>query len=265
MKGSRLWAVLFGCGGFIFSSGFAFGLPASLQVCDDAGEWPPFVYLERMDGQKTSKVAGLSVSLIHQIADPLGIQLNIELLPWKRCLQGVKDGKYHMLLNATVNDERREEYLISNQHSQTTPYYFYINGKVVSQKLARRADLGLYRVGGIHGYNYSYYGLEAKDVQSQGIYNYGKLIHRLQAGEFDLFVENYEILAGFSALGENYLETKGLAYAPIPEMSSTGIHMMFTKSPVGEELKHLVDEGLTRLQNDGTMQAIQMRYFNIIH
>ncbi len=42
-------------------------------------------------------------------------------------------------------------------------------------------------------------------MNPQGIYNYDHLLMRLQLGQFDLFVENIEIMAGFSSVGEPYL------------------------------------------------------------
>jgi len=231
-----------------------------IRICDDLGEWPPFVYFERQNGVKSDQLGGMSVKLVQIIMGHYNLEYSLELLPWKRCLMGVQEGRYHMLLNATENEERLKNYWPSVAYSQISPYYFFLQGQQSAPTIKRREDLANYRVGGILGYNYEYYGLHENQVTTQGIYNYENLLARLQLGQFDIFVENIEILAGFNAVGEPYLLRKNLAYRPIPGMPPTEIYMLFTRNEEGKELRNRVNQVIEILEQNGEMNRLRQKY-----
>ena len=234
-----------------------------VRICDDISEWPPFVYFERHHGIKSEKPGGFAVELIDIILNGYGLEYSLELLPWKRCLLGVQEGKYLMLLNATESDERQQHYWFSRAYSHTTPYYFYLQSRQPAPTIHRQQDLANYRVGGILGYNYQYYGLEEQQVISLGIYSYDHLLARLQQGQFDLFVENIEILAGFSSVGEPYLDRQGLVYRPIPEMPPTSIYMLFTRNESGRMLRDMVNASIDQMETNGELVRLREKYISV--
>jgi polar amino acid transport system substrate-binding protein len=219
----------------------------TVKICDDLGEWPPFTYFARANGEATTEIKGFTVSLVDRIFTEAGINYSIELLPWKRCLSGVETGTYNMLLNATYNDDRAKIFLFSEAHSTITPNVFFLKSSFPDgPKVEKKADLKNYKIGGIHGYNYDYYGLTENDVINKGIYNYESLVTQLNRGHISIFVENLEILAGFKLVGKNYLEYN-MGHKPIKDMPPTPVYMLFNKSNRGEQLKQLIDSKLPTL------------------
>lgn len=237
----------------ITSSVFAMGMSLAttaaetVKICDDLGEWPPFTYFARHKGEPTQEVQGFTVELVNKVFTEAGISYSIDLLPWKRCLAAVESGSYQMLLNATYNEEREKIFLFSDAHSYITPSVFFLKSAYPDgPQIQVKADLKNYRVGGIHGYNYDYYGLSETDVKNKGVYNYEALVQLLKRGHASIFVENVEILAGFHLVGKNYLEDS-IGYKKIEDMPPTPVYMLFNKGEAGKRLKALIDQKLPLL------------------
>jgi len=64
--------------------------------------WPPYAYRDENGNPR-----GISIDLIRLAAQNLNMETEFVLLPWKRCLQEVKTGKIHAVIDAA----KREEYL----------------------------------------------------------------------------------------------------------------------------------------------------------
>ncbi len=231
-----------------------------VRICDDSGEWPPFIHYQSRDAGKESTIVGFSVDVIEAVFAENNIKFSIELIPWKRCLREVEQGEYDMLLNASYSEERAEKYYLSSDYYAVTPYYFYSlkhnpNGLPIRSK----ADLSGYRVGGIIGYNYDYWGLETLDVDRYAA-DYAHLIGKLHRHRVDLFVENLEVIAGFSLIGKNYIGDPDLGYAPIPDALPTLFYMLFSKNERGQELMQLVNKKLADMQSSGQLQELLKKY-----
>jgi len=50
--------------------------------------------------------SGIDIQLVHQIAPELGLQVTITVLPWKRCLAQLAEGKVDAVLNASYKQDR---------------------------------------------------------------------------------------------------------------------------------------------------------------
>jgi polar amino acid transport system substrate-binding protein len=236
------------------------GLPGGkVGICDDAAEWPPYVYYRRVAGRKTAEVRGNSLNVVAAIFARHGIRYDIQLLPWKRCLQEVAGGaQYQMLLSASSNPERRAAYHLSQPYYQTHYHYFYSRSAYPQGMDVRQAaDLNRYALGGIYGYAYSLLGtVDKKAMVRTG--NYVSLVKMLHLGRFDVFAEDIEVIEGMSKLGEyDFAGDAGLAHAPLPGVEANVFHMMFTKaSPAGAALKALIDRELGLMEKSGELQKL---------
>jgi polar amino acid transport system substrate-binding protein len=77
----------------------------------------------------------------------------------------------------------------------------------------------------------------------------------------DLFIEGYEIFAGFKAIGEDYLSDPDLKYTAIPGTTPKTYHMMISRNfKYGEELKNLINEGIVELEKSGMMNNLIKKY-----
>ncbi len=234
-----------------------------INICDDGAEWPPYTYYERTEsGEKTDRLKGFSVELIQRILDKEGISFEIKLVPWKRCLKCVKEGRsFQMALNASFSKERQANYHMTRPFYHTTNYYFYSKrnypgGLVIDSVF----DLYCLNACGLLGYNYETYGLSSH-IMDQGAKCFPALIAKLHKGRCDVFVEKYEIMAGFTAIGSPMLSDPDIGFKPIPGMKTTPFHMLVSKQlPFGKVLVERINQGIKDIQVSGELDRMLKSY-----
>ncbi len=235
---------------------------STIHVCEDGAEWPPYSYFKRVNGQPTKEVVGLAVDIVGTIFKKAGVGLSIELLPWARCQKELITGNaYQLALNASYSELRAKTYHLSRPYYSTTNYYFY-SKKVhpTGLKIEQLADLKNYKVCGLFGYNYETYGLASGSID-QGAYSFPSVIGKVHAGRCDLFLEKYQVMAGFGATGQPFLDDENLGRAPVPGMAPTQFYMMLTRSGEhADELLKLVNDGLLELETSGELGRLTKKY-----
>jgi polar amino acid transport system substrate-binding protein len=236
-----------------------------IYIADDSAEWPPYLYYERIDGRKTNKVAGFSLDVIRLIFGQAGIEFDVRLLPWKRALKAVEDGEqYQMILNSSYVKERERFFFYS------LPYYTI---KHVAFYSAIHHPQGLtiqdindiksnYKVCGLRGYSYTSVGLNNRAI-NLNFSSYEQLIEVLHERPqmCDLFVEGYEALKGFKAVGSNYFSGGDLKHSEIPGITANGFRMLISKNfDHGEALKIIINNGITALGKSGELKSLLDKY-----
>lgn len=235
---------------------------ATIHICDDAAEWPPYTFYKRSDGQATRELTGFSVDVVTAIFQKAGIDARIELLPWARCQKEVMDGTgYQLALNASYNENRARAYHLSRPYYRTTNYYFYSKKVHPSGlRIDHLSDLRHYKVCGVFGYNYETYGLPAGSID-QGAYDFAALVAKIHAGRCDLFVEKYEVMAGFTVIGQPFLTDSNLGHEAVPGMASTEFYMMVSRHAAhAEELLKTINDGLVELEASGQLGRLAKKY-----
>ena len=235
----------------------------TIYICDDGGEWPPYTFYERTpSGDSTKTITGFSVDLIQKILGPRGISFKLELVPWKRCLKGVKNGRpFHMALNASFSRKRAQEYYLTRPYYHTTNYYFYSN-RIHPEGLGITSvdDLHQHRVCGLLGYNYETYGFKEGNMD-QGAKSFPALISKLHENRCTLFLEKYEILSGFTTIGRPLLSDPDLSRQPVPGMKRTRFHMLISKKiPFGKDLAELIDKSIEEMTASGELNRMLKTY-----
>jgi len=237
-------------------------LPEVVHICDDAGEWAPFTYRERVNGRVSGRLTGFTVDVIARIFHRAGQRYRITLLPWKRCLAEVAEGgRFRMVLNASFNRERARHYLFSDPVYVTVPNYFY-SREAFPQGLNIRtpADFKRYRVCGLLGYNYRIYGLSEQQIDTS-TRNFGALIAKLHSNRCQVFIEQYEIIAGYGLTHHHdYLLLPWFAHAPLPYMKPTKFYMLFSRDAEGRRLQAIVNRGLEVLKASGALRKMRAHY-----
>jgi len=230
----------------------------TIFICGDLAEWPPYIYFERVDGEKTGEIAGFSVDVIREILAQHGARLEVRLLPWKRCLYEVEKGdNYQIVLDASYSEARAKAYYYSRPYYEIIPYYFfskkhYPNGLNIQKSV----DLKHYRINGITGYNYADYGLGLDDIEAY-VADHRSLIQKLHRNRCDLFPDWLEVVMGFVAIGKDTWQDEDLGYAPVPDLAPSQFYMLFTKNATGMALKKIVDEGLGEMEASGRLQELR--------
>ena len=236
----------------------------TIRIADDEAEWPPYTYFKRTNNSKTREIVGFSLDVITQIFQSSGIEFTLELLPWKRVLSNVEQGERNQLiLNSSYVKERAEKYLY------TLPYYslrhviFYSSRKYPNGLVLKNdQDFDNYKICGLRGYSYDSAGIDTQKVNAS-FGSYGQLIRVLHNRPeiCDLFIEGYEILSGFKAVGIDYLSDRELKHSEIPNLKRKGYHMLISKNVrYRQELKRIIDEGIIALRQSGELDRLLRKY-----
>ena len=230
-----------------------------IHTCGDGAGWPPYTFFKRVNGQKTEEIIGYDVDVLKAIGAKHRIKFTVSMPPWKRCRKRAKKGKkFQIALSASYNKERERDYLMSRDYYSLTPHYFYSKIKYpkgLAIKTIR--DTKQYRICGLFGYNYV--GFQPHEI-NQDSKIFPDVIKSAHYGKCDLFLARYEILAGFSVIGEPYLNDT-LGNAPYPDVPTTKFHMLISrKYKFAHELKALIDREITELEGKGQLQKILSKY-----
>jgi polar amino acid transport system substrate-binding protein len=230
----------------------------SLGICDDGDEWPPYTYYERVNGERTHKLIGYSIDVIDEIFARHGIHYTAHLIPWARCQAEVKTGvTYQMALNASYSVDRDRDFWLTRSYYTATNYYFYSRQRYPQGlAIANAGDLKHFPVCGIFGSNYTTYGFKSGELD-QGTMDFPAMIAKLHMGRCAVFMEKYEVMAGFMAIGKRYLADPDLGRSPVPGMPSTAFHMAISRAyPEGVALKALLDQELAQMEASGRLEVL---------
>jgi polar amino acid transport system substrate-binding protein len=226
-----------------------------LKVCVESDDFPPFDFRpEAKEQWLIGNSAGSSIELLHYLGKKLKFSVQLQRLPWLRCLQSVESGAMDMALDAYYSPERAARFDYSRPYYYLTPQIFFLRSRFPHGPPARTiAEMKLLRGCGIHGYAYSHYGLDSKalDLKAQ---THEQLIEKLKAGHCDFFLEELEILQGFTLTGKNYLADKQIAAAAVPETARPQLHLLLSRrSRPLQTLRPALNKAIEKYTADGRM------------
>lgn len=75
-------------------------LPKRIKLC--TVEWSPYTIVD----ENSKQITGKHTALVKKLFKALGMKTEISEMPWKRCLEEVKQGKIHGVYSASKNAER---------------------------------------------------------------------------------------------------------------------------------------------------------------
>ncbi|MCX4028670.1 transporter substrate-binding domain-containing protein [Endozoicomonas sp. SM1973] len=237
-----------------------------VRIADDLAEWPPYTYFVRKkNGEVSKQIAGLSIDVIEWIFTQNNMAYTVELLPWQRAQAEVAKGnRYHMLLNASYSDKRNKTYLLTKPYYQLNLFFFY--SKKYHKKPPRVTGVGdlkkRFKTCGIFGYSYAARGFAANEVDAWAK-NYDLLINALHkhGRRCDVFIEGYEIMIGFSYIGNPLMKDPLLGYAKLPGLKQEPFYMMVSRRiKQGDKLVDIMNKGVIQLVKTGKMKALFEKY-----
>jgi polar amino acid transport system substrate-binding protein len=227
-----------------------------LAICDDEAGWPPYTFV---DPNRPQEVVGASADLIVEILRRAGYRPTITLLPWKRCLAEVENGKMAMFMNAAYSAERSQKYLISNPYYSLRSALYYLDSKFPdAPKMSTTDDLKRYRYCGLFGYNYTMYDLPEAQLDT-GAKDEASRFRKLRMGRCDFVLGDIELLNSFSSMGQ--VDLDGVSHIPIPGAKPKEFHVMVSMTPAGgKELLQVINDGLAASKADKTYARIFKKY-----
>lgn len=233
-----------------------------IAACDDVGEWPPYTYYRRVQGQPTQELTGFTVELLRTIASRRGWTVQIELLPWRRCLEDVRAGMRAIALDAIVTPERQRDYLLSLPIYETRLMYLWSKQRHPDGfKVQQRKDLHPLRVGGIQGYSYGQLDAE-ESARLQRARTYDSLVQMLHLDRLDIALVSEAVLLGHAALGNApWLDDAALGRAPVGGRPPSPFHLLFSRQdPRAAALHRAFDEEIARMQRNGELAKLRQTY-----
>jgi polar amino acid transport system substrate-binding protein len=205
---------------------------------------------------KTGRVRGYSIRVLDAIMARHRIRYAIRLLPWTRCLAELKDGsRTQMSLDMTINDERSAVYHMTRPYYTTSGHYFYSRRSFpAGLRVERLEDIATFSVCGLKGYNYDKLKLRYVD---KGAQDYRALIAKLHAKRCDIFVEQYEALAGFGAIGMPLLDDPDLGHGAVPGIPPVAFSMAVSRRfRHAEALHRLLERELAQMDSSGELKRL---------
>ncbi|BDU49466.1 substrate-binding periplasmic protein [Haliovirga abyssi] len=231
----------------------------TFKAAGDVGEWPPYEFFIRKNSKKTDKISGFTYDLLKTIAKNENFTINVRLLPWKRSKKYVETGKYQVLMDASINEERKKIYYYSEPIYTINSYYFYNIKKFPNGlDIKNKSDLKKYKVGGLLGYNYKTYGFNNTEIDT-GAKNYTQLVKKLKKNRFDIFLAEYEIMKGFEYVGQKYLDSD-IKFVKIQDMAPRKFYFLFPKTDLGLNLRNIFNKNIKKLEKSGELQKMLDKY-----
>ena len=239
------------------ATGWFSGAPAQtieeppLRLCWEDTEKPPYLALDK--GQPPR---GISVELVSAVIKRAGLSVQPVVWPWKRCLAEISAGSIDLVPNASFTTERTQFALYSKPLYRTHMAFFYDTRRFATPpKIASLDDLKAYRVGGVHGFNYTH----LKDLpMDTGARSREILLRKLEAGRIDLANEQLEVMQ--AAMRELGLPASRIAYLRDPFIAAKEFHILISKKNAqAEALRQRIDAAILSLERDGTQARINAR------
>ncbi|WP_018123695.1 substrate-binding periplasmic protein [Desulfovibrio oxyclinae] len=241
------------------AQGMAAPLKKTVRACDDISEWPPYVFYER-EGEEAGTLVGMSVDVLEEILDAQGMKLEVSLMPWNQCLERTRKGDVDVVLNAAYSPKRASEFLLSETFYLTTPIILYSTHRYpLGPYIKSLEDLHSMKGCGVSDFGYHQYQIppERLDTSSGTIV---QAVKKLLQQRCDYIPIAYEPYAAYVLTGIDILSDPALGHAPIPGMPKTPYHMLLPRTPRGEKLRAIIDEGLRRMKSEGRLQQLLDEY-----
>lgn len=235
-----------------------------VKVCDGDESWPPYSYrLPQSPSDATPQ--GYTWRLLAEILKQTPYRLEVDVLPWARCLRSVESGNHAFTINASYSAERAQKFIYSEPYVFSHIHYFYSASRYVLPPIKSTADLQTKRNCGINGHNYALVGLRTEQVD-RGADNFQAVFAKIIRDRCDIFTHSIEDIAGQDLLGSRLLDTPELAHLPVPGVPAIGRHFIFSKRHQHSRMVlPLLNAGIARLHKENRLSGLLDEETTLLH
>jgi len=221
-----------------------------IRICGDAAGWPPYTF------ERDNEVRGYDADVLALIFAEAGLDYEIHMLPWKRCLLEVEKGRYQIALSASASAERKARFLVTEPYYKVQPGYAFSLIRFPSLPQVQSSnDLKNYNICGLRGYDYSRFGIETHRVMREANH-YAQALAQVRRGRCELFLTRLEILHGLYRQGDVDLGND-IVFEPVPGVAADDFVMLISRLYMrGPELKATLDHGFAELRKQGRLQEL---------
>lgn len=213
--------------------------------------WPPYVI------QNDEGISGADVDITRAIFKQLNLNIDIQVMPWKRCIALVKQKKADAILAVSLNQERTHFlHYPSNPISTGTTIFF--KRAENEFKYTGLPDLRQQRVGAILGYSYcKELDQQAFILKAERVPSLEQNFKKLLAGRLDLVIEVDSVglyTAKRMGISDDVSILSGAHYC------AGGNYLAFSKKPGHDELAKRFNQALSDFVHTPDYQAIMTNY-----
>jgi polar amino acid transport system substrate-binding protein len=226
------------------------GIALAEKVLFVSTDWPPYVMSEN------GKPSGIDTEIVLELCKRLGIEADIQVLPWKRALKNVEKGEADAIF-AVRHNEERAAFLYYPSEPLNIEKTVIIAGKGSGIKVTGLDDLKGKSVGTVRGYTYDPKFDTHKEIEKIDCNDDAELVKVFTKGRVPLAASCDEITL-------KYLCKKaGVETETVYVLNETPSYIGFSKAK-GEKGKSLCDkfsEALRQLKKEGFIEKVQSKYF----
>ncbi|MES2324940.1 MAG: transporter substrate-binding domain-containing protein [Pseudomonadota bacterium] len=232
-------------------------VPHVVRACGDSAEFPPFQYFERQSGHKTNRVAGFDVDLLRRVFTDAGHEVQIDLLPWLRCLALTSRGDYDIAMDGIKSPVRERDFLFATSHYSLTSVFIYLKSNR-KPRTESSAALATERVCSQAGYNYAPFGVPDSMIRNRAK-TLDDAAKMLRLGRCSVMLQQVEVLRGSATLGNIDLLNQPDFLQEYPTwMRPIDFHFMVSRTlPHREALLDIINDGMARLEKSGELSRIR--------
>jgi len=213
-------------------------------------EFPPFII------QQGTELTGVDVDVLHELCKRVGVEVEIRTMPWTRALAYVKGGQVDGIIMPVYSKERTE-YMYYSDEPVGSERISLLTRKGSHGTVARLEDLGHEMVGVVLGYSYGKEFDENSALQKDLSMDNALLLRKLQLGR-------YQLIASEESVGRYFARQAGdvqLDTVLVLTDNPTYVGISKTLGKRGEALAQRFTQAIREIKQDGTLAAIQGKYF----
>ncbi len=248
MKKKTVIGLKFACS-LYFSLLFLNNSSAAEVLTFYAVDFPPYEF----ENPKSPNLRGFDVDVILKSFERVGIEAEIEFLPWKRIVSMTKSGEIAGMVSCAKKQDR-DVYVHYSKPISGSTHAFVVTNRYKGQPLSRLEDAQGLRVLVVEGYTTEKELLNA-NVDYDKAMNDQLAITRLLERPYDAFYstkENIEYMAKEQSFSDK---------VTIFDIMRIPYHLCIAKKwPNSDILTAKFNEGLAALVKDGTYQTIHDKY-----
>ncbi len=235
---------------WLFCSGMARG--ESLKLV--AFQYPPLVY------QQQGAVTGIATRIVRAVFSDLGIDIDIEILPWPRALQYLEHGQADGVFTIFRNPRREQYLLYPDQPLIVQTISLYANNDSPVQFSGQLAELQPYRIGITRAVSYGRrFDRAARETLS------GITVVNDEESKFMLLARRrVDLVVSSTGIADFYLNRLGLQdqISRIPVViERVPSYLAFSRKSSGNRLMKQFEAALQRLKQSGRYEQIADQYY----
>ena len=213
--------------------------------------WEPWVVGE--EGEVATD--GIAVDLTKEVFRRLGVDIEINIYPYKRCMSQMKSGERDLLLMAKKTEEREKFMLFSDVVVSDPQLIYYSRDHRENFEWNSWEDFKNHIIGGVAGFNYGEFeaAREKYKLNTEYVANDTQNIKKLLSGRIDFVLLSRSTANFYTSRNPEVVNKLKAAARPV---AAAEFH--FAASRKGNAVKYMpeINKVIADMKKDGTLNKI---------